>query len=141
VQPWGDAQAQTTVFINPLAYIIPFTAPPIYQKLDGPAVGDGFTVSWDAITPPGTSISSFNIRFQRPGNSTWISWINGTTETSAKFELQLNDPDGVYLFQAQATDNQGRTGPFLEEGQEFMIVDRNAPFIMPESYLPIVFND
>jgi hypothetical protein len=141
VQPWGNAQASTTVFIDPLAYIVPFPAPPIYQKLNGPEAGDGFTVSWEAISPPGTSVSSFNVRFQRPGNPTWITWLNGTTETSAKFELQLNDPDGKYLFQVQATDNQGRTGPFLEEGEEFMIVDRQAPFITPQSHMPLVFND
>lgn len=140
-QPWGEAQARTTVFLEPLAYIVPFPAPPVYQKMDGPEIGDGFTVAWEGIAPPGTSISSFNVRYQRPGSQTWLTWLTGTTQTSAKFELQVNDPDGVYRFQVQATNNQGVTGSFLEEGEEIIIVDRLAPFITPRSFMPIVFND
>jgi len=137
VQPWGEAQAETVVFLEPIAAIYPFD-PALFQNLNGPEAGDGFTVEWIGLSPPGTNIVSFNIRFQRPGSQTWVTWLTGTTQTSAKFELQLNDPDGVYRFQAQATDNQGVTGQYLVEGEESIIVDRYAPFITAQFYLPAI---
>jgi hypothetical protein len=140
-QPWGEAQAKTKVFLEPLAYIVPFGAPPIYQKLNGPEAGDGFTVAWEGTSPPGTSITSFDIRYQPPNSSTWLTWLTGTSQLSAKFELQPTDPDGVYRFQVRATDNEGVTGTFREDGEESIIVDRFAPFITPQSFMPIVFSD
>jgi hypothetical protein len=139
-QPWGGAQAFTTVWLEPLAYIVPFPAPPIFQNQDGPSVGDGFIVSWEGLAPPGTTITGFDIRYMRPNSSTWLVWLNNTNLTSAKFELQLDDPDGVYAFQARARDDRGAIGPYLEEGEESIIVDRFGPFIELRSLLPIIFS-
>ncbi len=140
-QPWGEAQASTTVWLQPLAYIVPFDAPAIYQKLNGPEVGDGFTVAWEGLAPPGTTITSFDVRYQRPNSSTWLVWLDKTTQSSAKFELALGDPDGAYRFQVRATDDQGVTGEYLEEGGDQMFVDRHAPFFGEQSILPFVIDN
>jgi hypothetical protein len=139
-QPFGDAQAATTVWLEPVAYIVPFS-PVIFQKTSGPAPGDQFTVSWVGLTPPGTSINSFDVRYQRPGNPNWISWLNGTAASSANFVLDVDDPDGEYFFQARATNSNGVTGPFNEELQARIIVDRRPPFIEPRVYFAGIFNE
>ena len=138
VQEWGDAQATTTVWDQPVAWITPFV-PPIYQQLAGPQPGDGFTVAWQAQTPPGTSIASFDVRFRRPGNPTWITWLSGTNQTSARFDLQAGDPDGAYVFQARARTSSGVVGAYVDGTQAQILVDRLAPFILPRSSLPILF--
>ena len=141
-QPWDDdAQASTIVWLTPVAYIDPFDAPAIYQKLGGPQAGDGITVSWAGLTPPGTSIASFDVRYQRPGNPSWLAWKTDTQQTSDKFELALDDVDGIYRFQVRATNNEGVTGPYLEEGEARMIVDRFKPFMEPQTYMPLVFSE
>ena len=140
-QYWPEGpQAGTTVFVEPVAFINQFQ-PNIYQKLDGPAPGDGFTVSWGAITPPGTSVASFEVRYQKPGNTTWLSWQNGTQQTSAFFELDVNDPDGGYRFEARAIDSAGQAGQFYAELGSTMIVDRVGPFLSPRAYMPIIFEN
>ena len=139
VQPWGDAQASTTVFSQPLAEIVPFV-PFIYQKTSGPAAGDSFTVAWRGLTPPGVTIASFDVRYRAPGTSNWTNWLTATTLSSSPFNLGVNDPDGIYTFQARATNSQGVTGPYEEQLQEQIIVDRNAPFITAQSAMPIVFS-
>jgi hypothetical protein len=137
-QPWVDGpQASTTVFLEPGAYIVPFN-PALYQKLDGPEVGDGFTVSWEGVTPPGTSITSFDVRFRRPNSSTWLSWLNGTQQTSAQFTLDIADPDGSYVFQVRARNSQGVTGQFIDDLQQSMYVNRHAPFIVPQTSIPFI---
>jgi hypothetical protein len=139
VQPWGDAQASTTVFDQAVASITPFN-PFVYQQLGGPSPSDGFTVAWSAQTPPGTSIASFDVRYQRPGNPTWITWLTGTTQTSARFDLQVGDPDGPYTFQARATTSSGVVGQYVDGTEQQIVVDRNAPFINAESAMPIIFS-
>jgi TGF-beta propeptide len=137
-QDWEGPQAVTTVWLEPVASIIPFPAPPIYQKLNGPQAGDGFTVSWEGTAPPGATITSFDVRYQRPGNPTWIVWLSGTADVSAKFNLALNDPDGIYIFQVRARDDQGIQGNYQTDGQAEIIVDRLAPFMTHLSQMPIV---
>jgi hypothetical protein len=138
-QAWGDAQAATTVWLEPTASIVPFS-PNIFQKLSGPAPGDQFTVSWTGLTPPGTTIVSFDVRYRRPGETTWVNWLSGTPNESANFVLDVNDPDGEYVFQARATSSNGVTGQYNEELQESIIVDRHAPFIEPQVYFAVHFS-
>ncbi len=140
VQEWGDAQATTTVFNQAIASITPFD-PFVYQKLDGPQPDDGFTVAWQAQVPPNTSIASFDVRYQRPGNATWISWLSGTTQTSSRFDLQPGDPDGPYTFQARATTSNGVVGPFADGTEQQIVVDRNAPFVGARLSMPIVVSN
>lgn len=139
-QAWGDPQAETTVWTEPLADIVPFN-PPIYQKKAGPAVGDGFTVRWEGFAPPGSSIVAFDIDYQKPNSTTWLRWITGTNQTSATFELQVGDPDGTYIFRARARDSAGNQGGFHEELYGRIIVDRQAPFIEPQALMPVVLAD
>ncbi len=136
-QPWEGPQAETTVFLDPIAYIVPFN-PNVYQKLDGPEAGDGFTVSWEAVTPPGVAVQSFDVRYQRPGNTTWLSWLTDTQQTAAFFELAQDDPDGTYVFQVRAKDTNGNVGQYLPDAEGFMTVDRLAPFITPRIVMPFV---
>ena len=68
-------------------------------------------------------------------------WLAKTNKTSAKFELQLNDPDGIYRFQVRATNDQGVTGPYLPEGEEQMIVDRFEPFMKPWAMIPLIASE
>lgn len=137
VQGWGDPQAFTIVWLEPVAFVLPFD-PFVYQKLNGPEAGDGFNVAWEALTPPGTSIASFDVRYRRPNSNTWISWLSGTRQTSARFDLEPGDPDGTYVFQVRATSTGGVTGQFYEELEERIVVDRNEPFIVPQSYMPLL---
>lgn len=139
-QPWpAGPQASTTIWLEPIAYVNPFSSP-IYQQLDGPNPGDGFTVTWGAHIPPGTSIAAFDLRFRRD-NFAWLSWLSNTQQTSSFFSLATNDPDGVYTFQARARDSNGIQGQYRDEYQATIAVDRNEPFIQPQIMMPMVIRN
>ena len=126
-----SAIKSTTVWLEPVAVITGFNPANIYQKIDPPADGDKFQVQWAGFTPAGTSIVSFDVQFQRPGNPTWLAWgaATGTSATFADFVLTASDPDGIYTFQARAKNSAGVQGTYHEEYQGKIIVDRNAPYV------------
>ena len=136
-QPWGPAQASTTVFTEPLATIvIPFT-PPIYPLATTPMPYNGFAVEWLGQAPPGSSIVSFDVEFQRPGNPTWLNLYSGAN-TATIFTLAAGDPDGWYVFRAKAKDSTGETGSFHEELYGYVLVNRDGNFT--PVWMPAIFS-
>ena len=135
----------TTVWEEPIAHIVGFIPEGIYSKNPiGPENGDNFKVLWAGDAAPGTSIATFNIRYRKPGNPTWIPWQYVTSDiTSADFIMTddiVNFPDGVYTFQAKATDSAGTDGEYHEETQGTIIVDRYAPWMTDNViYMPVIF--
>ena len=137
-QPWGDAQARTTVFTEPIAYIVIPFSPPIYPDSAPLPHDDTFPVQWVGIAPPNTSIVSFDVEYQRPDNPTWSQFYTGSN-TSKQFVLNPVDPDGWYVFRARATDSAGDTGQFREDLYGAVLVNRDGNF--SPLYLPAVFNN
>ncbi len=128
VQPWpNDPQTHTTISTSgPVAWIVPFAS--------GITQADQITVQWDGDSAPGTSISTYNIKYRFNGGS-WITWLTNTTDTTDTL-TNLKSQDGGYCFQAQATDSQSRTGEW--GGDQCIYVDRNEPFLTIKLYMPIV---
>jgi hypothetical protein len=98
---------------------------------------DSFLVEWTGATAPTLYIVSFDVRY-RFNNGPWIAWLSGTQLSSAVF-TELNPQDGLYSFEVRAKDSAGRLEPFTGEPEASIIVDRLAPFLQPQSYLPVVF--
>jgi hypothetical protein len=128
VQPWpDDPQTHTTISTSgPVAWIVPFAF--------GITQLDQFPVQWAGDSAQGTSVSTYNIRYQFNGGS-WTTWLTNTPDTTAPF-TDLRAEDGGYCFQAQATDSQSRTGEW--GGDQCIYVDRNPPFLTIKLYMPIV---
>ncbi len=139
VQPFPDpAQARTTIAVKPESIIVRFDPQPVFQNLNGPQPGDGFQVYWKGFSSPGTSIASYDLDFRRPGSQTWLSWLVGVNFETARFGLAVGDPDGVYQFRVTATDNTGEREDVKTTPDGSIIVDRIAPFVLPQSYMPII---
>jgi hypothetical protein len=129
VQPYtAVAQAATRVEITgPNSHIVPFD-PPITQA-------DSFSVSWTGSTAPGLSVLYFDVRY-RFNDGPWIAWLSETQLTSATFD-SLNPQDGIYGFEVRAKDSAGRLEPYTGQAESSMIVDRNAPYVVPQVFLPM----
>ncbi len=136
-QPWGEAQAVTTVFVEPVANIVIPFSPPIYPLETSPMPYDGFPVQWVGQAPPGSSIVSFDVEFRRPGNPTWLHLYSGPN-TAATFNLAAGDPDGWYAFRATASDSAGRTGSFHEQLYGYVLVNRDGSFT--PVWMPAIFS-
>jgi hypothetical protein len=128
VQPWpNDPQTSTTIATSgPVAWIVAFAS--------GITQADQITVRWSGSSAPGTSVSTYNIRYSF-NNGAWTPWLNNTPDTNDVF-TNLRTKDGGYCFQAQATDSQSRTGEW--GGDQCIYVDRNEPFLTIKTYLPIL---
>ncbi len=140
IQQWGNPQATTTVFTEPLAnVIIPFS-PPIYPDGSPPPHNDSFPVEWVGIAPPNTSIVSFDVEYQRPGNTTWLLFYSGSN-TAKQFELVPSDPDGWYVFRARATDSSGQQGDWPQSGDHlgYVLVNRDGSF--SPAWMPLVLKN
>lgn len=131
VEAFGDAEASTTVDtmlpsirVNPLPRII---ATPT------------FPVSWSG-DDEGSGIASYDVLY-RVNHGGWTTWLVGTTETSATFDVTTDDfppTDGFYEFEARAVDNVGNQEGFAFAPEASAIVDAEAPFIVPRLWLPII---
>ena len=129
VQPWSaTAQAATRVDTSgPHSHIIPFD-PPLTRQ-------DSFQVSWTSSAAPGLTISSFDVRYSF-ADGPWIAWLTGSRLTSAEFK-DLNSTDGIYRFEVRARDSSGGEEPFESRSEAAIIVDRQAPRVVPQIYLPV----
>ncbi len=150
VPDWNTVPTtSTTVWLEPTAFILGFNSPNInsigvYSKDPaGPENGDNFTVLWAGDAAPNTSIVGFDLRYQKPGNSTWFAWQTNVQTTSASFIMTADTtefPDGIYTFQVKAKDSAGQEGEYREETQGTIIVDREAPWMTENQlYMPIIF--
>ena len=150
VPDWSTVPTtSTTVWLEPTAYIYDFQSGGnsihVYSKNPaGPENGDSFRVLWAGDAAPNTSIVSFSLRYQKPGNPTWITWH---TDINASilfddFDMTANTtdfPDGIYVFQAKAKDSAGTEGQYHEETQGKIVVDREPPWITDNQiYLPMI---
>jgi hypothetical protein len=118
VQAWpANAQASTTVLVNPLALIKPFS-PPIVQSVAPVA----FTVSWQGYTPPGTQLTGYTVKYRYNSGAWQTMGVYPAAQTSATFTATLGD--GIYQFQATASNDAGAPSVELPEAYwQMMIVD------------------
>ena len=134
VQPWpSNAQASTTVLVNPLAVISPFS-PAIVQS----AAPVTFTVRWQGYSPPGTQLTGYTIQY-RFNSGTWLTMGNyPAIQTSATFTATQGD--GIYQFQGTATDDAGTPSILLPEAYwQTMIVDSAKRGSI--TFLPLIANN
>jgi hypothetical protein len=120
----AGAEVSTTVVLFPIARITPFF-PNIINSTS--PVTKTFTVNWSGSTPPGTQITSYQIyvrvfNLQGVQQQPWTLWktFDGTV-TSTTYDVKLGN--GIYDFEATATNNLGETTPFSQQPESTMIVD------------------
>lgn len=131
-QEWDDVpQTSTTVFDYPVSVVLPFN-PPILKPTA--TITDSFQVSWTSYFAPGLSISTYDVYVQYNGG-TWQLWkkVPGNV-TSDIFEYGQVGGDGVYGFEAVATNNLGTREPQLFQAESTMLVDL-ADVVHPRAYL------
>lgn len=131
-------QAQTTVVLFPIARMTPFQ-PNIINSTS--PVTTAFTLRWTGNTPPNTIITQYQIHFRVRNFAggqvqPWTVWqtLDGSV-TSASFPITLGN--GIYEFEATATNNLGQTTPFAGKAEATMIVDLNDT-IKPNEFMPVV---
>jgi len=135
VSPWPPRpQTYTVIFFQPIAAVEEFN--PAVLKPTAP-VTDRFPVNWIGLTPPGTTITQYTI-YYRYNNEPMKEWQTFPgTQTSADFPYQqLGYGDGVFSFNAKATDNQGQTGEIIAPDASIAVDLANK--IHPIAYLPII---
>jgi hypothetical protein len=128
VQAWpASAQASTTVLVNPLALIKPFT-PAVIQT--APPVT--FTVSWQGYTPPGTILTGYTIKYRYNSGAWQTLGTYPAVQTSVVFTASAV---GTYQFQGTASNDVGTPPVELPEAYwQTMFVTPNGSVI----YLPLV---
>ncbi len=135
VSPWPtSAQTYTVIFFRPVAavdYFVPAVLKPTAS------ITDRFTVNWIGLTPPGTTITQFTIYYQYNDGplKEWKTFPGDQTSADFLYQ-QMGYGDGVFCFNAKATNDQGQTGDFVIPAT-CMAVDL-ADTIQPIAYLPII---
>ncbi len=134
------AQVQTTVELYPNAHMIPFN-PNIINSTS--PVTTSFTLNWTGSTPPGTTITSYQILYQVTNLAgqvvqPWAVWqtFQNPPVTSAPFPITFGD--GIYSFEAIATNNLNQTTPITQQAEATMIVDLGDT-IKPREHMPSIF--
>ena len=133
-----QAGAETTVVLYPIAKVAAFN-PNIIQSTA--PVTKTFMINWSGQNTPDTWIVSFQIHFQVSdfrgqvvqGWKDWKSFAGNVT--SAEFPIEAGD--GIYQFEATATDNLNQTTPFTGKVESSMIVDLADTFKTKE-FLPSI---
>lgn len=131
VQPYSEAaQATTRVVTYPNATMNTIV-PTIITGSNTSA-----TLSWRVDTAPGTFVSAYDVRYRFNGGA-WQHFLT-TSNTTATFTPPFS-PDGTYEFEVRGTNNLGQVEPFAGIAEARVYVDHEAPFIVPQSYMPLMF--
>lgn len=135
--PWpGIPQATTTIALFPQASMVPFNPNIVKPSTPTPTT---FNASWTGTTSAGV-ITQFEIyyRFTDSNGVTgpWQLWSTFPgTQTSAPFTFTaLGLGDGIYDFEATATNSLGETTPRTGTPEASMIVDL-ANRIQPQAFI------
>lgn len=142
VQPFPGPQAATTVVLEPVAVVLPFT--PAVLNPSQP-ITDSFTVQWVGFTVPGTTITAYELQYRfRPTDSLaytpWATYpIGSPTDQSVEFSGPFTQ-DGTYEFEVRALNSIGQQEPFSNTPEAQKIVDLQPPFIVIRSYLTLSGN-
>jgi len=126
IEAYGPAEAQTLVDT-----LLPDAA---VDPLPAQVTGAPFMVTWSGSDHGGSGIQYYDVRYRYNGG-TWINWQNLTLSASAQFVAM---DDGVYQFEARATDNANQVEPFTGQPEAGTLRDIEAPFIVPIAWLPII---
>jgi hypothetical protein len=137
VQPWSsNAQAQTLVVLEPFSEMLPIR--PVVTGTDN------VLLEWDGSTVPGTTITSYDVRYRFNGGA-WApipgSPFVGTPPATSQLFVFPNPQDGQYDFEVRATNNLAQTEDWTGEPEAFVIVDRQEPFIEPIVYFPLAASE
>jgi len=138
-QAWSStAQIQTTIFANPIAIVQNFN-PTILQSTA--PITASFPVNWVGYAPPGTFLTGFTVLY-RFNYGAWVQWSTfPATQTTAIFNwVSTGNGDGVYEFQATATNNAGQASVQLPQYAKAIIVDMAGAWQV-RAYLPLLFNN
>lgn len=92
-----------------------------------------YKVAWDG-EDAGSGIVGYNIEYRAEGSSAWISWLNGTTATSATFVPPVQGQ--TYWFRSQAIDGAGRVES-VQDNNGDLSTDQ-AIFLSESTLLPLV---
>ena len=127
-QSLGDHQAETTVELNgPVSDVLPFAEDLIHT--------DSFAVSWNGQAEPGKTILYYDV-YYRFNDGAWEPWLLQTQNTTEVFTASQGD--GVYAFEARATDDYGTVEALSGQAQATLGVDAVAPFLKPIVWLPFI---
>ncbi len=78
---------------------------PLPAETDAPTPNVNFPVAWSGSDPaPGSGLYAFGVQSKDGVKGEWVTWQQGTSETSAAFAAQ---PGHVYHFRARASDIAG----------------------------------
>ena len=94
-----------------------------------------FVVSWREVDAGGGSPLSYRLHF-RFNNGPWEVWQDNLTQTS--ITIFPNRGDGLYAYSVQAINSFNVEEPFKNRAEASTAVDRVAPFLEPQGFLPIV---
>jgi hypothetical protein len=124
VEAFGKAQAVTTVDAQaPTAAVAPLPS----------VIGTtSFPVSWSG-SDEGSGIQHYDVRY-RIGDNDWVLWQSQTTATSATFTAP---GDGLYAFEARATDHLGLQETYTGQPETSTIVDAEPPFVQPKVWIAL----
>ncbi len=124
VQTWpANAQASTTVVVDPVARVLPFS-PAILQSTA--PVTQSFNVSWIGFAPPPSQITVYTITYSY-NYGPWSLWSTFPGTQTTDVFTWFGKPglgDGVYQFQATATNNLNQPEfPLPSQYWQTMIID------------------
>ena len=133
---FSDALQVTTIIdLKPHAIVEPFT--PAILKPTAP-VTDTFMVHWTGYAVEGAAITEYQLYYNY-NDQGWIEWSSfpGAQTTAAFPYPSMGMGDGVYQFEATASDSAGHTKPRAGTAEAIMLVDL-ADAIQPVQFMPIV---
>ncbi|MCA9935330.1 MAG: N-acetylmuramoyl-L-alanine amidase [Ardenticatenaceae bacterium] len=109
---------------------------PPTSAVDGIYQRQGFSeyiVAWsgaDALS----GVSHYNVQYRLDGSSTWVSWLNNVSGTSAIFTPP--NTSAIYWFRSQAVDILGNTESYQTNGDMSTL---DVVILTENVYLPISF--
>lgn len=127
VEPFGEPEASTVVD----------NAPPTSHIEALPSLLDvaTFPVNWAGNDGGGSGVQYYDVRY-RVDNGPWQLWQTQTLAAGALFDAP---GDGLYEFEVRAVDHVGWVEPFTGQPEASVLVDTEAPFIVPRRLLPLIF--